>query len=49
MAAQKHIELDVDVAAGTPETIVTAGQRPQQVITHLLSNALKLTERGRCR
>jgi CheY-like chemotaxis protein len=45
-ADDRNLELRVDVAAELPPTIVTDGQRLQQVLRNLLSNAMKFTERG---
>jgi len=46
VAAEKRLEFTVDVMPLTPETIVTDGQRLQQILTNLLSNACKFTEQG---
>jgi CheY-like chemotaxis protein len=46
VAEQKSLAFNVDVAADTPSPIYTDGQRLQQVLKNLLSNAFKFTERG---
>jgi signal transduction histidine kinase len=46
VAQQKGLALTVDVQPEVPQTIVTDGQRLQQVIKNLLSNAFKFTEQG---
>jgi signal transduction histidine kinase/DNA-binding response OmpR family regulator len=47
LAAQKALDLRLEVAPGTPESVVTDPQRLEQVLKNLLSNALKFTEKGR--
>ncbi|MDB4889856.1 MAG: ATP-binding region ATPase domain protein, partial [Gemmatimonadetes bacterium] len=46
VAQQKGLGLTVDTQGDVPPTIHTDGQRLQQVLKNLLSNALKFTERG---
>jgi HAMP domain-containing protein/CheY-like chemotaxis protein/signal transduction histidine kinase len=46
VAEQKSLTFNVDVAPDTPSPIFTDGQRLQQVLKNLLSNAFKFTERG---
>ncbi|HVF33408.1 MAG TPA: HAMP domain-containing protein [Acidimicrobiales bacterium] len=43
---QKGLELRVDVAEGTPSSIVTDEQRIIQVLNNLLGNAVKFTDAG---
>ncbi|MDM0113872.1 response regulator [Variovorax sp. J22R133] len=45
-AAQKGLDLRVEVKADAPTTLVTDRQRVEQVLKNLLSNALKFTEHG---
>jgi len=46
LAEEKKLNFRVDVASGTPETIITDPLRFEQVLRNLLSNALKFTEKG---
>ncbi|HEX4681245.1 MAG TPA: HAMP domain-containing protein [Gemmatimonadaceae bacterium] len=46
VAEQKNLAFDVKIADGVPSPIYTDGQRLQQVIKNLLSNAFKFTEKG---
>src|SRR5438874_2638574 len=46
VAEQKGLSFAVDVAPDSPTPIYTDGQRLQQVLKNLLSNAFKFTERG---
>ncbi|PYP81607.1 MAG: hypothetical protein DMD35_01120 [Gemmatimonadetes bacterium] len=46
VAQQKGLALTVDLQPEVPSTIYTDGQRVQQVLKNLLSNAFKFTEQG---
>ncbi|HVR54914.1 MAG TPA: PAS domain S-box protein, partial [Pseudorhodoferax sp.] len=46
-AAEKGLALDVDVAPDVPPALVGDPLRLGQVVTNLVSNAIKFTERGR--
>jgi CheY-like chemotaxis protein len=46
VAEQKGLSFTVDAAGDSPSPIYTDGQRLQQVLKNLLSNAFKFTERG---
>ncbi|GHH98762.1 ATP-binding protein [Neobacillus kokaensis] len=46
VAAKKNLTFKVITAAGVPDVIETDGQRLQQILKNLLSNAFKFTEKG---
>jgi signal transduction histidine kinase/CheY-like chemotaxis protein len=46
IAREKGLSFVIDLAPGLPETIRTDGHRVRQILTNLLSNACKFTERG---
>jgi CheY-like chemotaxis protein/signal transduction histidine kinase/HAMP domain-containing protein len=46
LAADKGLTLTADVDTGLPATIVSDRQRLDQILTNLLANAIKFTERG---
>jgi HAMP domain-containing protein/CheY-like chemotaxis protein/GAF domain-containing protein len=43
---QKNVKLVIDIAPDVPSPMVTDGQRLQQVLKNLLSNAFKFTQEG---
>jgi PAS domain S-box-containing protein len=46
LAEQKGLDFRVDLDANLPEYLVADAQRIQQILTNLLANAVKFTERG---
>jgi signal transduction histidine kinase/DNA-binding response OmpR family regulator/HAMP domain-containing protein len=46
LAGEKGLDLDVNVADGVPDRIVTDRKRVEQIIGNLVSNAVKFTEKG---
>jgi PAS domain S-box-containing protein len=45
----KHLEMDVEVAEGTPDALLGDPVRLRQVLMNLLDNAVKFTDRGEVR
>jgi signal transduction histidine kinase/DNA-binding response OmpR family regulator/HPt (histidine-containing phosphotransfer) domain-containing protein len=48
-AADKHLELACDVAASVPDGLIGDPLRLRQIITNLISNAIKFTDHGHVR
>ncbi len=48
-AAEKHLELALEVSPGVPERVVGDATRIRQVLANLISNAIKFTEQGSIR
>jgi CheY-like chemotaxis protein/HAMP domain-containing protein len=46
MAADKGVALVTEIAPGMPESISTDRQRVERILTNLVANALKFTDRG---
>lgn len=46
LAADKRLDFQVDLQAGTPTLLFTDRQRLEQILKNLLSNAIKFTEHG---
>jgi len=46
LAADKHLDFQIELQTGSPMMIYTDRQRLEQVIKNLLSNAVKFTEKG---
>ncbi|GGN99717.1 ATP-binding protein [Saccharibacillus kuerlensis] len=46
-AQRKHLEFDIRIGDGLPDTIHSDPQRVQQILRNLLANAFKFTEKGR--
>jgi CheY-like chemotaxis protein/signal transduction histidine kinase len=49
VAREKHLEFEIELQPGLPDSIVSDGRRLEQVLKNLLSNAFKFTERGAVR
>jgi signal transduction histidine kinase len=48
-ARSKGVKLGVEVGSAVPETVRTDGDRVSQILDHLVTNAVKFTERGEIR
>ncbi len=46
LANEKQLRLSIEVAPDVPETITTDAQRVERILTNLLGNAVKFTDRG---
>ncbi len=46
VARGKGLSYSIEIAAGTPENLVTDSQRIRQILKNLLANAFKFTEQG---
>ncbi len=46
LAADKHLQFEIELQDGAPQMIFTDRQRLEQVLKNLLSNAVKFTDRG---
>lgn len=47
LAHEKNLQLVVEIASGTPESIWSDRSRIERIVTNLLGNAIKFTERGK--
>jgi signal transduction histidine kinase len=46
LAAQKHLSLDIEVAADLPPTVTIDADRFNQILSNLMDNAIKFTDEG---
>lgn len=46
-AEEKHLTLDLNIAAGVPGDVIIDVQRLRQILANLISNAIKFTDSGR--
>ncbi|MEO7034158.1 MAG: response regulator [Polyangiaceae bacterium] len=46
LAQEKHLKLSIEIEPGVPEAITTDPQRVERILTNLLGNAVKFTDRG---